>query len=131
MIGAPQNGWPLYPMYNLMQLMTTTVKREWQVVGVDSVPDTSRLLAAYIGKGGQETVAGLDTAGAQLNAVSPTSVSYSIGGLPPSAPLNLVIWNAAGDGLVGPPTAVATDAAGVASITVPQHAVFVLTTLRL
>src|SRR5437867_4726972 len=90
MIGAPQNGWPLYPMYNLMQLMTTTVKREWQVVGVDSIPDTSRLLAAYIGKKGQETVAGLDTAGAQLNPVSPTPVSYRIGGLRPSAQPNLV-----------------------------------------
>ncbi len=130
-IGSPLNGWPLYPMYNLMQLMTTTVKREWEIVGVDSVPDTSRLLAAYVGKKGQRTVVGLDTAGAQLNTVSPTPVSYSIGGLPPAVKLHLLIWNEAGDGLVGVPRAFTTDAAGVVTVTVPQHAVFVLTTLRL
>src|SRR5204863_116989 len=35
-IGGPQSGWPLYPMYNLLQLFTTTVKRGWQVVATDS-----------------------------------------------------------------------------------------------
>jgi hypothetical protein len=131
-IGSPQNGWPLYPLYNLIQLMTTTVKREWKIVGVDSVPDTTRLLAAYIGKKEQYTVVGLDTAGAQLNTVAPAPpISYSIAGLPPSTKLRLAIWNEAGDGLVGPRTRVASDAAGVATITVPQHAVFVLTSLRL
>ncbi len=129
-IGSPLNGWPLYPMYNFMRLMTTTVKREWEVVAVDSVPDTSRLLAAYVGKKGQRTVVGLDTAGGQLNTVSPTPVSYSIGGLPPSAKLTLLVWNAAGDGLVAPKTAVTSDAAGVAAVTIPQHAVFVLTSVR-
>ena len=69
--------------------------------------------------------------GRALTAPNGDSSEYSIGGLPPSATLSLVIWNAAGDGLVGSPTAVAADAAGVASIAVPQHAVFVLTTLRL
>ena len=44
-IGAPQSGWPLYPLYNFMQLLTTTVKRGWSVVAVDSVPNTSRILA--------------------------------------------------------------------------------------
>jgi hypothetical protein len=130
-IGDPQSGWPLFPLYNLMYLMTTTVKREWQIVGVDSVPDTSRLLAAYIGKKGQRTLIGLDTAGAQLNAVSPTLVSYSIAGLPPSTKLRLAIWNEAGDGLVGRAKTVSADAAGVATISVPQHGVFALTSLRL
>jgi hypothetical protein len=130
-IGAPQSGWPLYPLYNFMQLLTTTVKRDWSVVAVDSVPSTSRLLAGYLGKRGQLTVVGLDTAGAQLNAVSPTAVSYAIAGLPPSKQANLLIWNQSGDGLVAPRQAVTVDAAGVATITVPQHAVFVLTTIRL
>jgi hypothetical protein len=131
-IGSPQNGWPLYPLYNLIQLMTTTVKREWEVVGVDSVPDTTRLLAGYLGKKGQYTVVGLDTAGAQLNTVAPTPpISYAIAGLPPSEKLRLAIWNEAGDGLVGPVKTLSSDAAGVATITVPQHAVFVLTSLRL
>jgi hypothetical protein len=131
-IGGPQNGWPLYPLYNLIQLMTTTVKREWKVVNVDQVPDTTRLLAGYIGKKGQYTVVGLDTAGAQLNTVAPNPpISYAIAGLPPSEKLRLASWNEAGDGLVAPVKAVASDAAGVATIRVPQHAVFVLTSLRL
>jgi hypothetical protein len=130
-IGAPQNGWPLYPLYNFLQLMTTTVKRGWQVVAVDSVPATSRLLAGYLGKAGQLTVVGLDTAGAQLNAPSPTTVSYAIAGLPPAKTLSLLVWNQAGDGLVAAKQPVVSDAAGVATITVPQQAVFVLTSIRL
>jgi hypothetical protein len=130
-IGSPQNGWPLYPLYNFMQLLTTTVKREWRVVAVDSVSDTSRLLAGYLGKEGQVTMVGLDTAGAQLNAPSPTLVSYTIAGLPPSKQASILIWNEAGDGLVGAKKPVLADANGVATITVPQHAVFVLTTIRL
>jgi hypothetical protein len=130
-IGAPQNGWPLYPMYNLLQLFTTVVKPGWQVVSVDSVPDTSRLLAAYLGKSKQLTVIGLDTAGAQLNTVSDVQVSYSIGGLPPSKQLRLAIWNEAGDGLRGATKTVASDANGGVNITVPQQAVFVLTSMNL
>jgi hypothetical protein len=45
--------------------------------------------------------------------------------------VNMKIWNAAGDGLVAPRQAVMADAAGVVTISVPQHAVFVLTTIRL
>ena len=130
-IGAPQNGWPLYPMYNFMQLLTTTVKRQWQIVFVDAVPGTTRMLAGYLGKKKQQTVIGLDAAGAQLNALAPTTVSYTIAGLPPSKPLNLLIWNEAGDGLVGPKHLVQSDAAGMVTITVPQQGVFVLTSLRL
>jgi hypothetical protein len=131
LIGAPQNGWPLYPMYNFMQLLTTTVKREWEIVSVDAVPGTTRMLAGYLGKKKQETVVGLDAAGAQLNTVAPMSVSYTIAGLPPSKQLGLLIWNEAGDGLVGPKHVVQGDAAGVATISVPQQGVFVLTSLRL
>jgi hypothetical protein len=90
------------------------------------VPNTSRLLAAYVGKAGEHTVVGLDSAGAQPNTVSPTPVSYTIGGLPPSTNFQLSIWNEAGDGLVGTPKPAATDAAGVVTISVPQQAVFAL-----
>jgi hypothetical protein len=130
-IGGPQNGWPEYPLYNLMRLMTTTVKREWQVVAVDSVPDTSRLLTAYLGQNGQRTVIGLDTAGGLLNTLSPTPVAYSVGGLPPATKLRLAVWNEVGDGLVAPAKTVTSDASGVVTIAVPQHALFVLTTLEL
>jgi hypothetical protein len=130
MIGDPQSGWPLYPLYNFVRLLTSTVKPGWSVVGVESVLNTTRLVTAYTGKNGQRTVVGLDTAGAQLNGVSPTAVSYVIGGLPVSRRLQLAIWNEAGDGLVGPTHVVRADAAGVVTISVPQHAVFVLTTSR-
>jgi hypothetical protein len=130
MIGDPQSGWPLYPLYNFVRLTTSAVARGWSVVGVDSVADT-RLVTAYANKNGQRTIVGLDTAGAQLNAASPTAVSYTIGGLPPSRRLHLAIWNETGDGLVPPSHLVRSDPAGVARISVPQQAVFVLTTLRL
>ena len=130
-IGAPQNGWPLYPLYNFMRLLTTAVKRQWQVVAVDSVPATSRLLAAYVGKQQQLTIVGLDTVGAQLNVGTTANSSYTIAGLPPSKPVNLLVWNANADGLVAPPQTVNADANGVVVVTIPQHAVFVLTTIRL
>jgi hypothetical protein len=131
LIGAPQYSWPLYPMYNLLQLFTLTVKRGWQVVPTDSVPATSRLLASYAGKKKQLTVIGLDTAGAQLNAGATTTSSYSIAGFPPSKPVNLLVWNANADGLVAPKQTVTADANGMVNVTVSQQAVFVLTTVRL
>jgi hypothetical protein len=129
MIGDPQSGWPLYPLYHFVRLTTATVRPGWSVVNVDAVADT-RLVTAYTSKA-ERTVIGLDTAGAQLNTVSPTPITYTIGGLPASKRLYLAIWNEAGDGVVPPSHAVTTDAAGVATITVPQQAVFVLTTIRL
>ena len=126
MIGSPADGWPLYPIYNSVRLLTSTVGGGWRTVNVASVSNDSRLLAAYVGKAGEHTVVGLDTAGAQLNTVSPTVVAYTIGGLPPSKSFQLTIWNAAGDGLLGQPTPAVTDPAGVVTISVPQHAVFAL-----
>jgi hypothetical protein len=95
------------------------------------VPGTSRLLASYAGKKKQLTVIGLDTAGAQLNTGTTTTSSYSVAGFPPSKAVNLLIWNANADGLVAPKQTVTADANGVVSVTVAQHAVFVLTTVRL
>jgi hypothetical protein len=126
MIGGPADGWPLYPIYNSVRLLTSAVAAGSRTVNVASVPNTSRLLAAYVGKAGEHTVVGLDTAGAQLNTVSPTPVSYTIGGLPPSTNFQLSIWNEVGDGLVGSPKPAATDAAGVVTISVPQQGVFAL-----
>ncbi|MDX6399928.1 MAG: hypothetical protein QOF27_534, partial [Gaiellaceae bacterium] len=131
MIGSPANGWPLYPLYNFVRLLTSTVKRDWRTVNVDSVPDTSRLLAAYVGKKGEHTIVGLDTAGAQLNALSDTQVSYTVGGLPPSKRFHVAVWNEAGDGVVGPSKVITSDAAGVVTLVAPLHGVFALTSLSL
>jgi hypothetical protein len=45
--------------------------------------------------------------------------------------VNLLVWNANGDGLVVPKQVVNADSNGVVSVTIPQHAAFVLTTIRL
>src|SRR5204862_7526096 len=95
------------------------------------VPGPPRSRAADRGKKGQQTVVGLDAAGAQLNTVAPAPVSYSVARLPPSKRLNLLLWNEAGDGLVGPKRVVISDAAGMVTLSVPQQAVFVLNSLRL
>jgi hypothetical protein len=128
MIGRPQEGWPLYPIYHLLRLWTLTLKRGWQVVQLDGAT-APKLLAAYTGPNGEVTVTGLDTDGAQLNSASTTQVAYSVGGLPPSTSFRLVVWNAAGDGGDALAPAVTSDAAGVATFEVPLQAVFALTTL--
>jgi hypothetical protein len=128
LIGPPQQGWPLRPIYSLLRLFIATTQPGWQVVSLDGSSGT-KLLAGYAGASGQETVIGLDTSGASLNAVSATQVSYQIGGLPPNATLQLLVWNQDGSGALSPAVAVQTDTAGVATVTVPQQAVFALTTL--
>jgi hypothetical protein len=106
-------------------MLTSTVKTGWRTISVVG-PEDTRLLAAYSSEQGTHTVVGLDTAGAQLNTVSPTLVSYTIGGLPPSRQFALTVWNAAGDGLVALATQASTDASGVVTIQAPQNAVFAL-----
>ena len=61
-----------------------------------------------------------------MSASSPT---YSIGGLPPAAKLELALWNASGNGENSVVGAVTTSAAGVARFDVPLHAAFALTTV--
>jgi hypothetical protein len=129
MIGSPADGWPLYPIYNVMQLFTSDVKAGWRTLSVTDLGGT-RLLAAYASAQGAHTVIGLDTAGAALNTTSPTVVSYTIGGLPPSTTFHLAVWNAAGDGRVAPLQELRSDAGGVVTVSnVPQQAVFALTSL--
>ena len=54
-----------------------------------------------------------------------------IAGFPPSKHVSFLVWNANADGLVAPRQTVTADANGVVTITIAQHAVFVLTTIRL
>jgi hypothetical protein len=127
MIGSPASGWPLYPVYNAMRLLTAAVRPRTRVVRVDSTPGTTRVVAAFATAAGRRTIVGLDFAGALLNTASPTPVSYTIGGFRPLRPLDLTVWNAAGDGAIAPAVQIISDAAGVATFTVPQQAVFSLT----
>jgi len=129
-IGPWQDGWPLYPTYFLLRLVTRTTQPGWRVVALErrEASAATKELAAFAGPAGELTILGLDSAGATLNGVSPTQVSYTIGGLPPDASFTLVVWNQAGGGrnhIVGN---IAADSEGVATVEVPLHAVFALTT---
>jgi hypothetical protein len=126
LIGPPAQGWPLRPVYNVTRLFTLTTRRGWKVVGVAGSAGT-KLVAGYTGPKGQVTVIGLDTSGASLAAPSQTVVSYSIGGLTPSASFQLYVWNPDGSGAIGAPTAVQSDAAGLVQVTAPLQSVFALT----
>ena len=128
LIGPPQEGWPLRPGYHLARLFTATTRPGWRTVGVDGAPGT-KLTAAFAGGPGELTVVGLDTAGGSMNAASPATATYALGGLPPGTAFRLVVWNADGTSAITEAPAVTTDAAGIARLTVPLHAVFALTTL--
>lgn len=128
MIGPPQEGWPLRPVYHLTRLLTLTTKLGWKVVGVDG-SSGSKLLAAYASPEGHLTVVGLDTAGAQLNTVSATQVSYNINGFPPNASFRLYYWNHDGSGQNVLAGVVTSNEAGVLNVSAPLHGVFAVTTL--
>ena len=131
-IGAPgpgPNGWKLYPMYHLLRLFTMTTEPGWRVLAVKSnVVKTTKQLAAFAGQASELTIVGLDERGALLNGRSTERVSYSIGGLPGGASFTLVLWNRAGGGKLVSAGAVAADATGTATVTVPLQSVFALTT---
>lgn len=125
---GPAPDFQLRPCYWLLRLFTETTEPGWRVLGVPG-DSGSRLVTAYAGPYGQFTVIGLDRAGGQRNDASGPPVSYSIAGLPAQTAFRLVLWNVDGGGGLsnGPP--VTTDALGIATFTVPQHAVFALTNL--
>jgi Glycosyl hydrolase catalytic core len=129
-IGPWQDGWPLYPTYVVLRLITMTTEPGWQVVAVRRRRPSARTkhLAAFAGPAGELSILGLDGRGATLNEVSPRRVSYTIGGLPPRTSFTLVVWNRTGDGRNHVVGAVASDGSGVAKVTAPLHAVFALTT---
>jgi hypothetical protein len=126
-----ENGvWPVYPIYNVVRLLTATTHPGWNVTGVEADSQLDpRLEAAYAGPNGELTITGLDRDGGQLNGVSTTLVAYAIGGLPAATTFHLIEWNRDGDGRNVDAGPITTDDAGVASIEVPLQAAFALTTL--
>ena len=129
-IGPAKDGWPLYPTYHVLRLVTSTTEPGWNVVAVERRAATARTkyLTAFAGPGGELTVIGLDSGGGRLNSVSPREVGYAIGGLPAETAFSFVVWNTSGDGRNEVVGEIATDDAGVVQVTVPLHAVFALTT---
>src|SRR5215208_5254654 len=124
-------------------MLFQTTQRGWQVLGVEPFEDddlklsadhkandtAEKEIVAYAGQHDELTLVGLDTHGRGLNGVSGQTPSYSIGGLPPSTNLKLVLWNASGNGENSDAGIVPINAAGVARFEVPLHAAFALTTL--
>ena len=128
LIGPPQEGWPLRPVYYLTRLFTQTVKPGWNVVGLTGAP-AQKLVTAYASPSGDLTLIGLDTAGASLDTVSSTVVPYSLDGLPPNTTFQLYYWNLDGAGGNAFAGSVRSDALGHLSVTAPLQSVFALTTL--
>jgi hypothetical protein len=126
LMGSATDGWPLRPAYRLLQLFTATVHPGWSALAVDAPPD-ARLMTAFRGPAGELTVIGLDRDGAQLNTASSTTVTYLVGGLPPSRAFHLLVWNAVGDATTSDGGTVTADATGAATVTAPLQAVFALT----
>jgi hypothetical protein len=110
--------------------VTGTTEPGWRVVAVERRRPTARTkqLTAFAGPDQELTVLGLDAAGGALNGVSPIEVTYAIGGLPAGATFNVVVWNRTGDGRNEVVGTVAANNAGIATLAVPLHAVFALTT---
>jgi hypothetical protein len=129
-IGPWQEGWPTFPGYEALRLVTAAARPGWRVLAVERRRPSARPkhLTAWAGPAGELTVLGLHARGAQLDGASPTLASYALGGLPPSSPFTLVVWNRAGDGRNELAGEVVSDAAGAARVAVPLHAVFALTT---
>ena len=128
LIGPPQEGWPLRPVYYLTRLFTQTVKPGWNVVGLTGAP-AQKLVTAYASPSGDLTLIGLDTAGASLDTVSSTVVPYSLDGLPPNTTFQLYYWNLDGTGGNAFAGSIRSDAHGHLSVTAPLQSVFALTTL--
>jgi len=130
-IGKATDGWPLYPMYFVLWLFTNATEPGWRVVeAVQAHPSrgTSPQLVAFEGQTSERTIFGLDSRGATLNAVSSTQVSYTIPTGLPRVRFSLIVWNRdGGGGLVREPD-VTADGSGSATLIVPLHAVFALTT---
>jgi hypothetical protein len=130
-IGPWQEAWPLFPGYEALRLVTATTGPGWRVLAVERRRPSAgpKHLTAFAGPAGELTVLGLNARGAQLEGVSPTVASYAIGGLPPSAPLTLAVWNRTGDGRNEYAGEVVSDAAGAVTVRVPLHAVFALSSV--
>jgi hypothetical protein len=114
------------PGYFLLRLFTATTEPGWRIVGVDG-NSGAKLLTAYDGAGGT-TVVGLDSADNQFVASSGQPTGYTVSGLPSLTTFKLVVWNRDGNGRLTSDQEVVTNDLGIARLSVPQHAVWALTT---
>jgi hypothetical protein len=125
-IGPAEEGWPLYPSYWVLRLLTMSTDPGWQVRAVSSPAPSPKHLVAFTDGAAELTIVGLDERGAQTDDATPEA--YSIGGLTPGATYSLLVWNRGGGGHNVVEDPVVADAEGVGRLSVPRRAVFALTT---
>jgi hypothetical protein len=128
LIGHPDEGWPLQPVYRLLRLFTTAVTPGAKVVAVDGA-DQTRVVVGFDGPGDRLTVIGLDTAGGNLNSKTTTVRPYRLHNLPANTPFQLRFWNFAGDSRNTAPAQIVSDAFGTLGLDAPLHTVFALSRL--
>jgi hypothetical protein len=124
---GPAPDFKLRPSYHLLRLFTATTEPGWRIVGLDGEAG-GKLMTAYNSTDGMLTIVGLDREDAQFDDDSRGPGVYSVAGLPSLTTFKLVVWNRDGTGRLSSDQLVTTDALGIAKLTVPQHAVWALTT---
>lgn len=129
-LGSAAQGWPVRPVYRVLQLLTLTTKpRGGSIVELTSAAgaDPSKLLTAYISPARDITVLGLDMDGGSIPTTSNALVPYSVGGLPPNTYFRLLVWNGDGAGAIVDNGFLATSPTGTAAFSAPLDSVFALT----
>ncbi|TMM10962.1 MAG: hypothetical protein E6F98_11820 [Actinobacteria bacterium] len=84
-------------------------------------------MTAYVSPAGNDTILGLDTRGAALDATATGPVAYSIGGLPPNTLFHLIAWNGSGAGTNVDYGFIDSGGGGTADFSVPVDGIFALT----
>ena len=133
-IGPGGEGWPLRPVYRLLQLLTaTTQPRGGRIVELVRSPDVdpSKLVTAYLSPADNITILGLDTDGGLVETTTDDRTAYSIGGLPPNTSFRLFLWNSGGTGMNTEIGFLDSGPSGTLEFAVPVRAVFALTTTPL
>jgi hypothetical protein len=128
-IGPGTAGWPLRPLYHLMQLVTLTTKPGSSIVDLDRAPtaDPAKLLTAYVSPAQNITILGLDTDAVLPGADAARPVAYRIGDLPANSLFRLVAWNADGSGANTDIGYLDSGPAGSVEFALPLGAIFDLT----
>jgi hypothetical protein len=129
-IGPGTAGWPIRPTYHLLQLLAlATQPGGGSIVDVVAGPtaESSQLVTAYVSPAGNDTILGLDTRGAALDATSSVSVAYRVGGLPPNTLFRLLAWNGSGVGTNVDYGFLDSGSAGTVDFSVPATSIFALT----
>ena len=129
-LGSAAQGWPVRPVYRVLQLLTLTTKPRGGSI-VEMTPaagaDPSKLLTAYVSPARDITVLGLDMDGGSIPTTSNALVPYSVGGLPPNTYFRLLTWNGDGAGGIVDNGFLATSPTGTATFSAPLDSVFALT----